>query len=54
MKIYIFRKTRNGKTVICNENVIMIYLSISKETYWDAYKDRDEWNKHEKQMFLKS
>ena len=27
----------------------MYNLSVSKQTYLDAYSDQDEWNKHKKQ-----
>ena len=53
MKNYLFRKIRNGKLIIRNGKLIIMYLSISKETYWDAYSNQDESNKHKKTNLFK-
>ena len=53
LRCYFFRETRNGKLNICNGKLIIMYLSISKRTYWDAYSNQDEWNKREKWIFKK-
>ena len=45
------RKSKNGTLSLCNGKLIIMYLSISKKTYWDAYSNQDEWKKHEKYYF---
>ena len=36
-----FRKT--GKLITHNEKLVMMLLSVSKKTYWEAYSNQDEW-----------
>ena len=52
MKNFFFRKTRNGKLIICNEKLIIMHWSFSKKTYCHGYNNQGKWNKGEKLLWL--
>ena len=31
-----------------NEKLAIMYLSVSKETYWETYSNQDKWKKESK------
>ena len=46
--------TKIGKLIIYDWKLMIMYLSISKQTYWDAYSNQDRLYNGDKKIFQKS